>query len=117
MSFVELQAGVPKTVLDELAQTLLDKIDILLDRLTDRALAAPQAGSQAWRAQWADRGSRDGQQLQAQRMYIRAELSSRANIGLTQAPVPAALPHAAGVVARPRSPKRNRVAPEQLAMF
>ena len=40
-------AGLPEHVLDELAQALTEKIDILLDRVTDRALAAPPAGTSA----------------------------------------------------------------------
>jgi hypothetical protein len=111
-------AGIPETVLDELAQTLTDKIDVLLDRLTDRALATPQAGSTAWKTQWLDRDSEGGRQQHARRLYVRAVLASRAGIGFaeTPAPVPAVAPPAARRT--PARAKGRRVpAAEQLAMF
>lgn len=44
----ECVATVPERVLDELAQVVIDKIDQLLDRVTDRAVGAPTPGSAAW---------------------------------------------------------------------
>ncbi|MEW1935738.1 hypothetical protein AB0362_26475 [Rhodococcus sp. NPDC079359] len=43
---------VPERVLYELAQVLIDRIDQLLDRVTDRAVAAPTPGSAAWKLGW-----------------------------------------------------------------
>lgn len=106
-------AGVPEPVLDELAAALTEKIDVLLDRLTDRAMAAPQAGSPAWRSHWNDRESPDGRAQHARRLYVRAVLASRAGIGTpTNAPTPA--PSAPAARSRTR---RSRIDAAQLAMF
>ena len=43
----ESAATVPERVLDECAHVLIDKIDQLLDRVTDRAVAAPTPGPAA----------------------------------------------------------------------
>ncbi|RRQ26169.1 hypothetical protein DK926_19415 [Rhodococcus sp. Eu-32] len=112
-------AGIPETVLDELAQTLTDKIDVLLDRLTDRALATPQAGSTAWKTQWQGRDSEDGRREHARRLYVRAVLANRAGIGLTETPaaLPAPVPPARRPAARARGRTRTMPAAEQLAMF
>ncbi|OLT31606.1 hypothetical protein BJF84_26570 [Rhodococcus sp. CUA-806] len=113
-------AGIPETVLDELAQTLTDKIDVLLDRLTDRALATPQAGSTAWKTQWQSRDSEGGRQEHARRLYVRAVLANRAGIGLaeTTPPVPAPAPPAARrPAAHARGRTRTMPAAGQLAMF
>lgn len=75
-------AGVPECVLDELAQTLIEKLDILLDRLTDRAFQVPDAGSSAWQVQWLNRDSDAGRQQHDRRRYVRAVLASRAGLGL-----------------------------------
>lgn len=107
-------AGIPETVLDDLAQTLAEKIDVLLDRLTDRALAAPQAGSPAWKTQWRGRDSIDGHLEHSRRLYVRAVLANRAGIGLAEATAPAP-----AVVRRtaPRTRPRATVNADQLAMF
>lgn len=109
-------AGVSERVLDELAQTLAEKLDVLLDRLTDRACTVPGAGTSAWREQWLDRDSDTGRQQHARRLYIRAVLASRAGIGLQgwsipPVPVPAVKP-----TARART-ARQRVDDNQLAIF
>lgn len=105
-------AGVPEDVLDELAQSLAEKIDILLDRVTDRALAAPPAGTSAWRSQWLDRDSTAGRELQAGRLYLRAVLARRAGIGAAapSSPAPA-------VTAAARSRAGRRIDADQLSMF
>ncbi|OZC83880.1 hypothetical protein CH254_23600 [Rhodococcus sp. 06-412-2C] len=74
--------GVPEQVLDELAQILVEKLDILLDRLTDRAFEVPDAGSAAWQAQWLNRDSDAGREQHARRLYVRAVIASRAGAGL-----------------------------------
>ncbi|OZC62828.1 hypothetical protein CH267_00275 [Rhodococcus sp. 06-621-2] len=111
-------AGVPERVLDELAQTLAEKLDILLDRLTDRALTVPDAGTPAWREQWLGRDSDTGRQQHARRLYIRAVLASRAGIGLedTARAVP---PESAAPtpVPRARTARRPKIDTNQLAIF
>lgn len=108
-------AGVPEHILDELVAALTDKLDVLLDRLTDRALAAPQAGTSAWREQWLDRDSPTGRDEQTRRLYVRAVLASRAGIGVHTPAVPAPIPATAPT---PRArPARRRVDVNQLAMF
>ncbi|MDJ0396499.1 hypothetical protein QMK17_24655 [Rhodococcus sp. G-MC3] len=108
-------AGVPEPVLDGLAAALTEKIDVLLDRLTDRAMAMPQAGSPAWRSHWNERESPSGRAQDARRLYVRAVLASRAGIGTPiNAPTPA--PPAPAPAARPRT-RRSRIDAAQLAMF
>lgn len=113
-------AGVSECVLDELAQALAEKLDVLLDRLTDRALTVPDAGTSAWREQWLGRDSDTGRQHHARRLYIRAVLASRAGIGLqevsitpTQDPRPAVTPTPRARTARRRADHND----DQLAMF
>ncbi|WP_037161268.1 hypothetical protein [Rhodococcoides fascians] len=109
-------AGVSESVLDELAHTLTEKLDILLDRLTDRALAVPDTGTAAWHTHWQDRDSESGRQLHARRLYVRAVLASRAGIGLvasTEPPTPDVDLHR---VKRPGS-RRPRVDANQLSIF
>lgn len=107
-------------VLDELAQTLAEKLDVLLDRLTDRALTVPDAGTSAWRQQWLGRDSDTGRQHHARRLYIRAVLASRAGIGLQEVSIPPTQdPKPAVTPTRRARPARRRVDhnDNQLAMF
>lgn len=110
-------AGVPEHVLDELAQTLTDRLDILLDRLTDRALAVPDAGTPAWQQQWLGRDSDSGRQQHARRLYIRAVLASRAGIGLQDTAAPVRPQPAAAPLPRARTARRRSVDSDQLAIF
>lgn len=113
---------VPEHLLDELAQTLAEKIDILLDRLADRALAAPTAGTTAWRRQWLDRDSPTGQQQQARRQFVRDALASRAAVTLHSVN-PSTTPAESTPTVRPsqrgRRPRRTapRVDTQQLCIF
>jgi len=61
-------AAVPDRVLDELAEVLIDRLDQLLDRLTDRALAAPTPGSAARESEWCDRETETGRARARERM-------------------------------------------------
>lgn len=113
-------AGVSERVLDELAQTLAEKLDILLDRLTDRALTVPDAGTPAWRQQWLGRDSDTGRREHARRLYIRAVLASRAGIELRETAHPASGPSVTAPVApaaRARTARRRSVDANQLAIF
>lgn len=108
--------GVPEHVLDELAQALADKLDVLLDRLTDRALTAPDAGTSAWRKQWLDRDSPTGHERQARRRNVRAALASRAGI-IFQTPSEQVAPTLIAAVKRRPQPRRRPVDHDQLAIF
>lgn len=108
--------GVPEHVLDELAHALTDKLDVLLDRLTDRALSAPDAGTSAWRTQWLDRDSPTGLERQARRRYVRAALASRAGI-VFQTPTEQVAPTLSAAFKRRPRPGRRRVDHDQLAIF
>lgn len=112
-------------VLDDLAQQLLEKLDVLLDRLTDRALASPRAGSAPWRSDWLDRTTDAGRDLERRRVLTRISLASRAglppgrdvviarSLGVTDAEL-----RAGGVSTGPRSSRyRPRHHRDQLAMF
>lgn len=114
-------AAVPNNVLDELAEVLIDRLDQLLDRLTDRALAAPTPGSAAWESEWSIRNTETGRARERERSRIRAELVRRAGAGLGtvgSAP-PVASPPLADSVPRSRrvSAARRRVDEAQLAFF
>ncbi|AMY56496.1 hypothetical protein A3L23_05198 (plasmid) [Rhodococcoides fascians D188] len=111
-------------MLDDLAQLLLEKLDLLLDRLTDRVLASPRAGSDAWRSNWLDRNTADGRDLERRRVLIRIGLAHRAglapvrdiaiarSLGVTDAEL-----RAGGIDARPRAKYRPRHHRDQLTMF
>jgi hypothetical protein len=106
--------AVPDRVLDAFAEILIDRIDQLLDRLTDRALAAPTPGSAVWESEWNDRDTDSGRARARERSRIRTELVRRAGSGLgmigsAPPPHPARKP---GVRAT-----RGRVDDRQLAFF
>lgn len=109
-------AGISERILDELAHILTEKVDILLDRLTDRALAVPDAGTPAWHAQWRDRASDSGREHHARRLYVRAVLASRAGIGLAVSARPPTADLDIHPVKRPGS-RRRRVDANQLPIF
>lgn len=114
-------AMVPPRVLDDLAEVLIDRLDQLLDRLTDRALAAPTPGSAAWESEWSVRDTDAGRERERERSRVRAELVRRAGAGLgTLASPPPAGPLALEEPAkrpRRRSTGRRRVHEAQLAFF
>ncbi|MDV6305313.1 hypothetical protein R3P93_22340 [Rhodococcus cerastii] len=120
MSDNEFVATVPERVLDELAQVVIDRIDQLLDRVTDRAVAAPTPGSAAWELEWSARGTAIGRARVAERSRVREELARRAFAGL-DAPGSAA-PAMKGRHSSPSRPRRTqpgrvRVDEAQLAFF
>jgi len=116
----ESAATVPERVLDECAHVLIDKIDQLLDRVTDRAVAAPTPGSAAWELEWSIRDTPIGRTRVAERSRVREELARRALAGLSIAEgstlaVPAR--HAPPVRPRRTKPGRVHVDEAQLTFF
>lgn len=116
----ESVATVPDRVLDELANVVIDKIDQLLDRVTDRAVGAPTPGSAAWELEWSIRDTPIGSARVAERSRVREELARRAFVGLSIAEgstlaVPAR--HAPPVRPRRTKPGRVRVDEAQLTFF
>ena len=113
-------AAVPDHVLDGLAEVLIDRIDQLLDRVTDRAVGAPPPGSAAWEAEWSARDTAIGRARVAERSRLRDELARRAFAGLDIAGCTApVMPARHAPPVRPRRTKtgRVRVDEEQLTFF
>lgn len=112
---------VPDHVLDELAEVLIDRLDQLLDRLTDRALAAPPPGSAVWESEWSVRDTEAGRARARERSRVRAELARRAgaDLGMGASPPPAGPSVLKEPKARPRraSIGRRQVDEAQLAFF
>ncbi|MEW1881525.1 hypothetical protein AB0O58_17735 [Rhodococcus sp. NPDC080181] len=120
MSDNESAATVPERVLDECAHVLIDKIDQLLDRVTDRAVAAPTPGSAAWELEWSIRDTPIGRTRVAERSRVREELARRAFAGLDIAgnAAPAMQSrHSSPVRPRRTKPGRVRVDEAQLTFF
>lgn len=65
----------PDRVLYERADVLVDRVDQLLDRLTDRAMAAPVAGSRMWESTWKQRDTAVGRARDQERSRVRIELT------------------------------------------
>ena len=106
----ECVATVPERVLDELAQVVIDKIDQLLDRVTDRAVGAPTPGSAAWELEWSARDTAIGRARVAERSRVRDELARRAFAGLDIAGCTApVMPARHAPPVRPRRTKTGRV--------
>ncbi|OZF41319.1 hypothetical protein CH292_28115 [Rhodococcus sp. 14-2470-1a] len=111
---------VPDRVLHELADVLVDRVDQLLDRLTDRGMAAPVAGSPTWESTWKQRDTAVGHARDQERSRVRIELTRLAVAKLS--PKHAAdlhVPARQRQVVRPRAANtgRNRVDDAQLAFF
>ena len=116
----ESVATVPERVLDELAQVVIDKIDQLLDRVTDRAVGAPTPGSAAWELEWSVRDTEIGRARVAERSRVREELARRAcaELGIAEGSAPAVpARHAPPVRPRRTKPGRVRVDEAQLTFF
>lgn len=112
-------ATVPDRVLDDLAEMLVDRLDQLLDRLTDRALAAPTPGSAVWESEWSDRDSVIGRARAVERSRVRAELVRRAGAGLGMVAAAPPPPRRTQVAQPPHraQPGRRRVDEAQLTFF
>lgn len=113
-------APVPDRVLDELAEVLTDRIDQLLDRLTDKAMAAPAPGSRVWETAWNERDTEVGRARADERSRVRDELTRRAVVDLgSKNPHPLGVPARHLPVVRTRRAKtgRGRLDEAQLAFF
>lgn len=113
-------APVSDRVLDELANVLVDRIDQLLDRLTDRAMAAPTPGSRGWESVWNERNTVSGRARARELARVRDELTRRAVAELDSKHARAlGTPGRYPPVARTRATKtgRGRVDTAQLAFF
>ena len=73
-----VRIAVSDAALDAAAQTLRDKFDILLDRITDRLLDMPRPGTPDWYAVFRDHSSTDT--YRQQRRDVRATLAHRAGV-------------------------------------
>lgn len=111
-------------MLDELADVLIDRIDQLLDRLADRAMAAPSAGTRLWESAWNERETVAGRVRADEQARVRAELTRRVmmELGSTHsALVTAGVADRPLRVVRPRGAKtdrrRGRLDEAQLAFF
>lgn len=107
-------------VLNELADILVDRIDQLLDRLTDRAMAAPTPGSRGWESEWNERDTLAGRARADEQARVRDELTRRAMVELGSETIRALggpgryLP---AVRTRRAKTDRGRVDQAQLAFF
>lgn len=114
-------ATVPPRLLDDLAEVLIDRLDQLLDRLADRALAAPTPGSTVWESEWNDRETEAGRARALEHSRVRAELVRRAGAGLGMVGLtpPSSQPSLPTPAVGPRRSRygRNRVDDAQLAFF
>ena len=113
-------ATVPERVLDELAQVVIDRIDQLLDRVTDRAVGAPPPGSAAWELEWSARDTVIGRARVAERSRVREELARRAcaELGIAEGSAPTVpARHAPPVRPLRTKPGRVRVDEAQLTFF
>ncbi|OZD03436.1 hypothetical protein CH275_16855 [Rhodococcus sp. 06-235-1A] len=111
---------VPDRVLYELADVLTDRVDQLLDRLTDRAMAAPVPGSRTWESAWNERDTVVGRARDHERSRVRNELTRLAVSKLSPkhavaVEVPAR--HRQAVRTRTAGTGRSRVDDAQLAFF
>nr|WP_143546990.1 hypothetical protein [Rhodococcus sp. 06-418-1B] len=114
-------AMVPARVLDELAEVLIDRLDQLVDRLTDRAVAAPSPGSAVWESEWSERDSEAGRARALERSRVRAELVRRAGASLGMVdltpPPPQQSVHTPAAGPLRARPGRYRVDADQLTFF
>lgn len=115
MSNTVASAVISDAAFDNAVETLHDKVDVLLDRLTDSLLAVPTAGSRQWRNDF-----RVGQRVAGSvgHASVRAELARRAGIAdpasIDRVDTPTG---AASVRPKSRTRRRQRQDPGQLSIF
>ena len=72
--------AVSASALDDAAQTLRDKCDVLLDRITDRLLGMPPPGSPEWHNIFRSHPTADA--YRQRRTEVRAALAHRAGVNV-----------------------------------
>ncbi|MBA8965062.1 hypothetical protein JOJ86_007428 [Rhodococcus percolatus] len=75
-----LESAVPQSAISDAADLLTEKADVLLERLTDRVMASPAAGSKAWYA-LRNSASSPAQVLKA-RLLVRIAIAYHAHFDL-----------------------------------
>lgn len=73
--------SLPDTAFTAAAEYLASSVDVLLDRLAAKALAAPAPGSPQWQSEWSQRHSAEGAVRTRRHLLARIAIASRANVG------------------------------------
>ncbi|WP_155957171.1 hypothetical protein [Rhodococcus sp. UNC23MFCrub1.1] len=105
--------GVSDAAVDEAVRVLHDRLDVLLDRLTDSVMGAPTPGSAPWRTRFGAPGALTSAVRAGDRTAVRAMIAARAGVVDPAAPAPA---HHRATSVSPRW-RRPRPDPAQLSMF
>lgn len=72
--------GVSLAAIVDSADSVAEKIDMLLDRAVDTVMGAPTPGSRQWRQGWETRGSAAGYAALEQRMLVKIAIAQRAGV-------------------------------------
>ncbi|MFF0818366.1 hypothetical protein ACFYVR_24950 [Rhodococcus sp. NPDC003318] len=72
--------GVSEEAVVEAAETVAEKIDVLLERATDAVLGAPWPGSPQWRQEWESRESDSGRAALEQRARVKIAIAVLAGV-------------------------------------
>ena len=107
MSAADRAITVSAAALDDAAQLLRDKFDVLLDRVTDRLLDMPAPGTPQWYIIFRDRPSADT--YRQRRTQVRAALAHRAQVNMTADDI--------GSIHSQRRPRRHTVDEAQLSIW
>ena len=108
-----------RALVEDAADLIREKLDVLLDRAVDKILGSPQPGSVAWRAAWRDRDTAAGRAAEHRRLLTRIAVAQRAGIDPAPYRVTAL---AAGVPQHElsrsrRTPRRHSGRADQLTIF
>ncbi|WP_155957151.1 hypothetical protein [Rhodococcus sp. UNC23MFCrub1.1] len=107
--------GVSSAAVDDAVRVLHDRLDVMLDRLTDSVMGAPTPGSASWRTRYGTPGALTTAVRAQDRTAVRAMIAARAGVVDPAAPAPVRHRPTSGAV----SPRRRRPRPDpaQLSMF
>lgn len=107
--------GVPSAAVDDAVRVLHDRLDVLLDRLTDSVMGTPTPGSASWRTRFGAPGTLTSAVRADDRTAVRAMIAARAGVVDPAAPPSGHHRSTSGAV----SPRRRRPRPDpaQLSMF
>jgi hypothetical protein len=72
--------GVTPEAIVEVAETVVEKIDVLLERATDAVLGAPRPGTPLWRQAWESRESESGRAALEQRARVKIAIAELAGV-------------------------------------